>query len=180
MACKKRLILRAATELEIAMIRTSCLQAVVMLTVGTLLLAACGGGSSQPTATPTSPPPTVTPFPTFAFVEPTKAPVFEQSGDEDAEDGESDDLAVELDPKLVGRGRGRFEALECGNCHGANGEGTDLGKSLLDFDLTEEDFVTFMRSGGELGTVHQFSTDRLSNSGSRNLYQYLLSIAQGD
>ncbi len=162
------------------MTSTRCLAASLMLTVVALLVAACGGGPSQPTATPTSPPPTVTPFPTFAFVEPTKAPVFDQTSQDDAADDESGNLGLELDPKLVGRGRGRFEALECGNCHGANGEGTELGKSLLDFDLTEEDFVTFMRSGGELGTVHQFSTDRLSNSGSRNLYQYLLSIAQGD
>jgi len=29
-----------------------------------------------------------------------------------------------------------------------------------------------------LGTEHQYSTDRLSNSGSRNLYQYLVSLAQ--
>ena len=162
------------------MTRTSCLAAVLMLTAVALLAVACGGGSNQPTATPTSPPPTVTPFPTFAFVEPTKAPVFEQTSEDVAADDESGSLGLILDPKLVERGRGRFEALECGNCHGEGGEGTDLGKSLLDFDLAEEDFVTFMRSGGELGTVHQFSTDRLSNSGSRNLYQYLLSIAQGD
>lgn len=52
------------------------------------------------------------------------------------------------------------------------------GKSLLQFSLSEEDFITFVRSGGELGPSHQFSTDRLSSSGSRNLYQYLVSLAQ--
>ncbi len=57
------------------------------------------------------------------------------------------------------------------------GEGTDAGPSLLTFDASEDDFITFVRSGGEMGPRHQFSTDRLSNSGSRNLYQYLLSIA---
>ncbi len=53
------------------------------------------------------------------------------------------------------------------------------GKSLLQFNLSEEDFITFARSGGELGPSHQYSTNRLSSSGSRNLYQYLVSLAQG-
>ena len=45
-----------------------------MLLLIMLALSACGGGGNQ--ATPTNPPPTATPFPTFAFVEPTKPPVF--------------------------------------------------------------------------------------------------------
>ncbi len=137
------------------------------------LLAAC---SSGPAATPTKPPPTRTPFPTFAYVEPTTEVVF--VADESASEA-APASSIELDEKLVGRGRGRYEALECGNCHGENGEGSSEGKSLLEFNMPEEAFITFVRSGGELGTSHQYSTDRLSNSGSRNLYQYLLSLAQG-
>ncbi len=148
-----------------------------ILSLAALLLVACAGASDQPAATPTDLPPTASPFPTFAFIEPTKAEVFGQTG---AGSSEADaGGAAELDPKLVNRGRGRYEALECGSCHGPAGEGSDSAKSLLDFALSEEDFVTFMRSGGALGTSHQFSTDRLSNSGSRNLYQYLVSLAQG-
>ena len=141
-----------------------CLMLGLMLAV----LAGCGGTADQATATA---PPTQTPFPTFAFVEPTKPPVFDQKADEAA--------VIELNPTLVARGLNRYEALECAGCHGAGGEGTDKGGSLLDFALSEEDFITFMRSGGELGTEHQYSTNRLSNSGSRNLYQYLVSLAQG-
>ncbi len=160
------------------MTRTGCPFAILLLTLLALLTSGCG--ASQPTSAPTDPPPTVTPFPTFAFVEPTKAPVFEQTGeDATAPDAGAED-ALELDPKLVERGRGRYVALECGNCHGENGEGAEQAKGLLDFDLSEDDFITFVRSGGVLGTRHQFSTDRLSNSGSRNLYQYLVSIAQAD
>ena len=59
--------------------------------------------------------------------------------------------AIVLDPKLVDRGRGRYEALDCATCHGENAEGVDGNKSLLDFALSEDDFITFMRSGGELG-----------------------------
>ena len=140
------------------------------LLAAVLMLTACDGGAQQATATV---PPTKTPFPTFAYVEPTKPPAFEQDGEAAAEEA-----AMELDPKLVGRGLGRYEALGCADCHGEGGAGGQ-GGSLLDFALSEEDFITFVRSGGRLGTAHQFSTDRLSDSGSRNLYQYLLSLAQG-
>ena len=144
-----------------------------------LLLVACGG-DSKTAATATDEPPTETPFPTFAYIEPTKLPAFEQSENETpvAIDEAASEMLV-LDPKLVDRGQGRYEALECGGCHGENGEGTDKGESLLEFALSEDDFITFVRSGGELGPSHQYSTDRLSNSGSRNLYQYLVSLAQG-
>lgn len=132
--------------------------------------------SSESAATPTDPPPTRTPFPTFVYVEPTKAAVFDVTPTP-SERQTVDNIA--LDEKKVSRGRGRYEALECANCHGESGEGTDQGKSLLDFALPEEDFITFLRSGGEVGLSHQYSTDRLSNNGSRNLYQYLVSLAQG-
>ncbi len=151
--------------------RSSIIGLVALLCVAPILTAC----SSSPAATPTVPPPTRTPFPTFAYIKPTTEGVFET----DAADSDAAPTAsIELDEKLVGRGRGRYEALECGSCHGENGEGTSQGKSLLQFDLPEEDFITFVRSGGELGTSHQYSTDRLSNSGSRNLYQYLVSLAQ--
>ena len=44
---------------------------------------------------------------------------------------DSEGAGIILDPKLVERGLGRYEALECGNCHGANGEGTDLRPACL-------------------------------------------------
>ena len=146
----------------------------VGLLLTAFILAACGAADSS-TATPR---PTRTPFPTFAFVEPTKPPVFDQD-DEAADDAPVDEAAIQLDPKKVERGLGRYEALACADCHGEGGVGGEDGKSLLDFALSEEDFITFMRSGGSLGPAHQYSTNRLSDSGSRNLYQYLVSLAQG-
>ena len=147
-----------------------------------LAIAACSGGGSQSNETPSPAPPTKTPFPTFEFVEPTKAQVFEQTEEtpEAPETAPTDagDEPVSLDPKMVERGRGRYEALECGACHGVNGKGSDQAESLLDFSLSEDDFITFVRSGGKLGTDHQYSTDRLSDSGSRNLYLYLVSLAR--
>lgn len=130
------------------------------------LIAACGAASG-PTQTPM---PSLTPFPTFEFIPPTAPAAF--SGAADAEEGEA-----EIDPVLVERGQGRYEALECAACHEENGEGTDDGSSLLEFDMTETDFIDFMRSGGELGSDHQYSTDRLSRSGGENLYLYLMTLA---
>ena len=140
-----------------------------------LLVSACSGGGEPPAATPTDIPPS--PFPTFAFVEPTKPVVFDQSGD-GTPAGVAANETIALDPTKVARGLGRYEALECGNCHGADGEGSDQAPGLLEFALSEDDFITFVRSGGDLGPRHQYSTDRLSNSGSRNLYQFLVSLSQ--
>ena len=137
-----------------------------------LALTACGGAAEPSTPTPTQVPPT--PFPTFAFVEPTKPVEFEEEDPETP----APDQAVALDPTMVARGLGRYQALNCGDCHGEDGAGSDQAPSLLSFALSEDDFITFVRSGGELGPQHQFSTDRLSNSGSRNLYQYLAALAQ--
>ena len=152
------------------------------LTIVLIASVACGGGGAGSTAEPTDAPPTHTPFPTFAFVEPTKAPAFEQTGEQlgqsEASPDDVDQDAVALDPKKVERGLGRYQALACGSCHGADGEGTDKAGSLFGFAMSEDDFITFVRSGGDLGTDHQYSTDRLSNSGSRNLYQYLVFLAQ--
>ena len=130
------------------------------------VLVACAGTAAEGT-----PVPTATAFPTFEFVAPTNPPVFESTSavDEDTEEATPD-------TRLIDRGRGRYEALECAVCHGENGEGTDDGGALTNLALTETDFISFMRSGGEIGLEHQYSTDRLSENGSQNLYQYLLSL----
>jgi mono/diheme cytochrome c family protein len=132
-----------------------------------LTLAACGGGIESDI----TPDPTDTPFPTFEFVAPTNPPIFAEA----TATVEAADVATPA-AELVERGRGRYEALECGTCHGANGEGTDEGSSLLEFAMNQADFISFMRSGGDIGTSHQYSTDRLSQGGSENLYLYLQSL----
>lgn len=135
-----------------------------------LLLAACGGQNSASAF------PTFTPIPTFSFQQPTAAPAVATAAA--ATLTAASDQTVALDPVAVERGRGRYEALECGVCHGANGEGTDEGSAMSIYQADEATFIAFMRSGGELGAEHQYSTNRLSDSGGRNLYQYLLSLRQ--
>lgn len=162
-----------------------------LLLVLVLILVACGGddggttsgdnGDDSVDSQSVDAEPTNTPFPTFAYVAPTNPPVFNQ--DEEATEEASDqdtEASVELDPRLVERGLGRYDALGCAECHGEAGVGVDGEEDLLDFALSEDNFITFMRTGGDLGNDHQFSTDRLSENGAKNLYQYLLSIAQGE
>ena len=128
-----------------------------------LLLVACGSPTPDASGEPTR-----TPFPTYEFVSPTNPPAFnttptaQETSDQNAE--------------LIERGRGRYEALECATCHGENGEGTAEGSSLLEFTMSQADFISFMRSGGSIGSSHQYSTDRLSQGGSQSLYQYLISL----
>ena len=150
-----------------------------LLLIGLMILTACGGANDNSNESGESEP-TDTPFPTFEFVAPTNPPIFGQDAESTDEAGDESEETVELDPKLVDRGLGRYEALECGTCHGVDGEGTDEAGALNSFSMAEEDFVTFMRSGGELGSEHQYSTDRLSQNGAANLYLYLLSLSQGE
>ena len=144
-----------------------------MLMIVMLSIAACGGNAGSDGAGD-SERPTATAFPTFEFVAPTVASVFD-SNDSDDTDAESVDT-VELDPVKVERGLGRYEALECATCHGEQGEGTDDGSALVGYSASESEFVDFMRTGGELGNDHLYSSSTLSNSGIGNLYQYLISL----
>lgn len=157
--------------------KSSQFKIIGLLLIMMLLLVACGGGEAGPTELPE---PTKTLLPTYEYIEPTNPPVFEQNAESTEEASTDSEDVVELDAKLVGRGLGRYEALECGICHGVDGVGTDEIGGLLEFSLDEDSFVTFMRSGGEIGNSHQYSTDRLSKNGAANLYQYLLSLTQGD
>jgi mono/diheme cytochrome c family protein len=137
-----------------------------------LLLAACSPGGES-----AAPPATMTTIPVFVYVEPTAAPPVKTAAAATAAAvAAAAGSSAGLDAMAVERGRGRYEALECAACHGDNGEGTDQGSALTTYTAPEDEFISFMRSGGTLGAEHQYATNRLSDSGGRNLYQYLLSI----
>jgi mono/diheme cytochrome c family protein len=128
-----------------------------------LLLAACSGSPAA------SPLPTPTLIPTYQYVSPTPLPPRAT-------------LVATLTPEVdaaaaaIEAGRGRFEALGCGGCHGANAEGGE-GPALAGLTMSEEDFVTVLRSGGSLGSQHQFASNRLSGRGATNIYVYLQSLS---
>src|SRR5262249_14452655 len=137
------------------------------VTVLALALVACGAGGS-----PTASQPTVTPFPTYQYIPPTEAPIIVTIGVMTATAGSK----LVLDPDTIALGKSRYEALDCGSCHGVDGKGTDNGPALAGTKLSEDDFINMLRSGGKLGNKHLFSTDRLSESGGKNLYVYILSL----
>jgi mono/diheme cytochrome c family protein len=134
----------------------------------TLVLSACG--PAAPTLTPF---PTLTSFPTFVFVPPTEAPQVVTVGMETATAG-----AAAIDPDLIAAGKGRYEALQCGSCHGDDAKGTDKGPALVGTKLTQAEFVNVLRTGGKLGNDHLYSTNRLSDAGGKNIYLYVLSLSK--
>lgn len=138
--------------------------------VASLALAACGGKGASATALPT-----FTPIPTYKYEEPTSAAQL-ATDVATAEATAATTTNTTLDAAAVEKGKGRYDALDCASCHGAAGEGTDKGSSLIVSKQTEDEFITFMRSGGKLGADHQYATNRLSDSGGKALYQYLLSL----
>jgi mono/diheme cytochrome c family protein len=143
-------------------------------------LAGCGAGApSQSTAEPTLTPTSI--LPTHAFQQPTEPPAFATASAatrtaEAVADAGAGAASANLDPEAVERGRGRYEALACGDCHGANGEGGDA-PALAGTQLSEDEFITFLRTGGTIGNDHLYATNRLSTSGGVNLYLYILSLA---
>lgn len=138
-----------------------------------LLLAACGGAPTE-----TAQLPTATTIPTFAYVAPTSPPSVATAAAA-TQTAQAASSEGSLDPEAVERGRTRYEALACAECHGENGEGVDEVSPLSASVQTEDEFIAFMRSGGDIGPEHQFASNRLSASGGRNLYQYLLSLREG-
>jgi mono/diheme cytochrome c family protein len=148
----------------------------IVILIGLMAMALAGSCSSAPAPTETGRLSTLTPIPTFQFVQRTAAPPIATLAATVIAAG-SDAASTELDPEKVARGKDRYEALECGSCHGENGEGTDDGSALTESSLDEEAFISFLRSGGTVGSSHQYFTNRLSDSGSRNLYAYIRSLA---
>ena len=142
------------------------------LLLATLLLAACSPAAPDATATPTATP---TPFPTFAYIQPTLAPQVAAGATKVAATLAADSGFV-LNAVKAGYGQGRWEFLECGSCHGADGSGTDNGPSLLAYSASESAFIDTIRTGGAAGSMHRFPAERLSNSGVSNLYHYVRSL----
>jgi mono/diheme cytochrome c family protein len=142
-----------------------------------LVLSACGSSSDKNTR------PTSTTLPLFQEVQtPTVPSVFATIAATETASGAS---VSTLNPTAVARGASSWDRLECGTCHGPDGAGGageidgTPAPSLQSLTLTESQFIDWMRSGGTLGSKHQYSTNRLSDNGGRNLYQYLLSLQTG-
>jgi mono/diheme cytochrome c family protein len=146
----------------------------VLIVLLLLALTACGSEDSIPQATST-------PLPRFEQVATsTEAPVIATLIATQA--GSSAEDVPAINPTAAARGQGSWIRLECFTCHGQQGEGNSgpneaqNGPAIAGTQLTEDEFIDWLRTGGSLGNDHLFPTDRLSDSGGRNLYQYVLSL----
>ena len=72
----------------------------------------------------------------------------------------------------------RVYANRCAECHGAELEGTDRGGALTGLDMMQDDFLIFLRTGGELGNSHQFGPAKASNAGIEALYAFLITTLE--
>jgi mono/diheme cytochrome c family protein len=77
------------------------------------------------------------------------------------------------------RGARIYANRQCGDCHGAQGEGVPgKGSALAGLTLSEGEFTDVLRTGGNgsLGPDHLYGPNAISPSGMQALYQWLRSL----
>lgn len=145
------------------------LRTLLIILVLPLLLFACG--QSQPSsAPPRSELLAVTPLTTHVFKQPTSLIKEAAAAAEKVETPEAPaaDLA---------RGERSYTSKNCGDCHGAKGEGVEgKGQALAGTTLTEEEFTDILRTGGDIGNSHLYGPQSISPSGMEALYAYVKSF----
>ncbi len=139
------------------------------LLLGAFLLVGCG-----PANTPTE----LAPTPTMPVAQFT--PVAGQLNEEKALEAQSqieDQEAEDFNAEDIETGS-RVYANRCAECHGAELEGTDQAGALTALDMTQDDFLIFLRTGGDLGNSHQFGPAMASNAGIEALYAFLVTALE--
>lgn len=135
------------------------------LLLGVFLLVGCG---------PTDTPAELAPTPTMPVAQFT--PVAGQLNEEKALEAQSqieDQATEDFNAEDIKTGS-RVYANRCAECHGAELEGTDQAGALTVLDMTQDDFLIFLRTGGDLGNSHQFGPAKASNAGIEDLYAFLI------
>ena len=139
------------------------------LLLGVFLLAGCG---------PADTPAELAPTPTMPVAQFT--PVAGQMNEEKALETQSqieDQETEAFNAEDIETGS-RVYANRCAECHGAELEGTDQGGALTGLDMAQDDFLIFLRTGGELGNSHQFGPAKASNAGIEALYAFLVTTLE--
>jgi len=140
-----------------------------------LLLAACGGKEVKETPISTSQPVATMPPARFTAVA-------EQSAAKNTSVAPNAEALTTPTPDVnVSRGERIYANKKCGDCHGAQGEGVaDKGKALAGTTLTNEEFDTVLRTGGqgELGPDHLYGQSAISPSGMTALYAFVASLGR--
>ena len=139
----------------------------LLITLFVLLVAACSSQNATPLPTPTQ-------IPTFAYSTPTPFSIISTAVATETDQQQT----AALDPTAVAKGSNRYTALTCDQCHGDKGQGNgSKGPAIVPMTLSESDFITFLRTGGNMGNAHLYASNRLSDDGAHNLYLYLKSLA---
>ena len=139
------------------------------LLLGVFLLVGCG-----PPETPAE----LAPTPTMPVAQFT--PVAGQLNEEKALEAQSqieDQETQDFNAEDIETGS-RVYANRCAECHGAELEGTDQAGALTALDMTQNDFLIFLRTGGDLGNSHQFGPAMASNAGIEDLYAFLVTALE--
>lgn len=140
-----------------------------------LVLTACGRPSSSNTSSEpgTASEPTVAPtMPSANF-----AAVSQSAGVITETLTVSNTQAGNINAEIAERGAAAYTKNQCGDCHGASGEGVaDKGNAIAGTALSFADFENVLRTGGGLGNDHIFGRSAISPGGMTALYEYVLAL----
>lgn len=135
------------------------------LLLGVFLLVGCGPADTPVELAPTPTMPVAQFTPVAGQLNEEKAlETQSQLEDQETEDFNAEDIET----------GSRVYANRCAECHGAELEGTDQAGALTALDMTQNDFLIFLRTGGDLGNSHQFGPAKASNAGIEDLYAFLV------
>ena len=141
------------------------LNAACWLLAAAFLLTGCGPSDTSAELAPTPTMPVAQFTPVAGSLNEEKAlEAQSQIEDQEAEDFNAEDIET----------GSRVYANRCAECHGAELEGTDQAGALTALDMTQDDFLIFLRTGGDLGNSHQFGPAMASNAGIEALYAFLV------
>jgi cytochrome c553 len=85
-------------------------------------------------------------------------------------------VAVPASASLVERGKARFHAYGCFECHGANGEGTDQAPDLVSTRLTEPEIAAFLQKPSPDARVKGMPAVPASSPDLQALVAYIVSL----
>ena len=142
---------------------------VCWLIAGAFLLIGCAPATTPAELAPTPTMPVARFTPVAGQMDEAKA-LETQSQIEEQASGEFDAEDIETGSRVY--------ANRCAECHGAELEGTDQGGALTVLDMAQDNFLIFLRTGGELGNSHQFGPAKASNAGIEALYAFLVTTLE--
>jgi mono/diheme cytochrome c family protein len=105
--------------------------------------------------------------------------------DTESDEGNGEDEAAGTpepeDDADLQRGADLYTRKECGECHGASGEGVpEEGSALAGTELPFDEFEDILRTGanGELGPDHLYGPSAISPGGLEAMHAWLQSLAE--